>query len=1186
MENPVAMNTVFDPHFINEVVRDANGVASSTLLRTSRTIVLFQNETVDLGMAVPVPESADLTVYGDIVRVHGSIRLPGRKVKIVCRQLEFHPRAGICGFDVSGAKGGDADSKATSVAAEKGNDGSDSSREGKIGTAGLEDTPDGGMGGAGGEIAIHCGSFIRLGPVTLLARGGNGGRGADGQNGGAGGSGYSGFKGNEGNFWPESTDGCIPSSRPCQFSSAARGGEGGCGGNGGRGGNGGGGGKITIDFFRIDLDPGGNRKVKWSVRGGDGGDGGKGGKGGRGGDGGKPNPNMRHIGPASMHYLDGGDAGGGGIHGWPGDGGTAGPSGGVSFALPGDWFTLPDTVVLPPGPSEPKKVLPGRDDDLPADRRARAIVEAQRRSDQAAWAVYIQNRKKWATECQAIQAHHTHFPEPQVAGKPGDFPQNLFECSPRGTPGSPSEPLQVDQNRPDSWNYRRGHPGAIRASNTTRRAKKTYPTPPPVTVTKQETHAVTAKHIAAEADLEQCEMLLDHLRVRYLLADVQNEQYDRGPFNAVLDWLFLIADSRSPSPLLETSAAANSGAVTPPLMGDSWPQVRAITVATREKLRQRLNIFGYDAEFVALGTDAFYRDKVGEMVKHYSEVEKTYRQLSASLISAQERSSYLSNVASRQSLQIDALDSAQKEVKAKLTQTLAAIEQLEESKRTAIDEFNNAVGRFHLKILESVGISPADIFSALSQLSFTNREISSPNAAAVPAPQGHPRRDAAAAASVAEMALSPGGVLASGAMLVSQVGDLMVKAANNVVTDSGESVNKNFVIQRIQNLDREVKSFDDLKKTSDGLIQTGSESRLLATREQLEGICGNFYQRYPDAKKVMNHLNTYMEAVVARNKKVEEYNQQLSGLIMIAAELMRSRAQKDAAETAFLKAADPGKPAMVRYVRVLRRNAWENCVRQLYMTCKTFTLRYLDSMDVFSGVLGKLAGDEDVAELNITALSAALIELDSAKLDKTVQFKTSRQIFEPEGAHFAILLVRPKAKDVGETAPAAGNESIIKLENLTFFNNLRAGKAARIRLLGARRVSSMKDGNPFAGASDVRLTHVRCQVAGVVTGDGICKLELTHPGSETFVDENDREVHLHHSETKVTLTCRVGTPKDPKPPVGKPNDDWVALDEDHLLIGPFCEWTVAMPENSNLHLNPASIESLRLDFRGTCRSFS
>jgi hypothetical protein len=179
---------------------------------------------------------------------------------------------------------------------------------------------------------------------------------------------------------------------------------------------------------------------------------------------------------------------------------------------------------------------------------------------------------------------------------------------------------------------------------------------------------------------------------------------------------------------------------------------------------------------------------------------------------------------------------------------------------------------------------------------------------------------------------------------------------------------------------------------------------LRATREQAETICSNFYESYPAAKKISESLDDYIEAVAARNEKVEEY-QLLADLAYFRAELNKAQEQKDQVDTSLQQHANPWLPAMAKFIRALSRHAWERCVEHLYTASRVYTLQSLNLYDVFVDVLGGLT-DPKTGDLKWSALATGLIDLIGKKLDET-QSETNREIFGPDpdkGTHLPRLV--------------------------------------------------------------------------------------------------------------------------------------------------------------------------------------
>ena len=154
---------ISDPYFVQTPnLSPTNQVLGSTIL-TSRIIVLSPagEASSQVGKAVVVADTGDLTVFGDIVRINGVIRAPSRTIKIFCRRLEFFPGTGGSGISVTGKRGANKD-KATSLAG-AGSDGrlNPTSIPATNGITG-QDGGHGDPGNPGGEIQITVAFWCRF----------------------------------------------------------------------------------------------------------------------------------------------------------------------------------------------------------------------------------------------------------------------------------------------------------------------------------------------------------------------------------------------------------------------------------------------------------------------------------------------------------------------------------------------------------------------------------------------------------------------------------------------------------------------------------------------------------------------------------------------------------------------------------------------------------------------------------------------------------------------------------------------------------------------------------------------------------------------------------------------------------------------------------------------------------------
>jgi hypothetical protein len=606
-------------------------------------------------------------------------------------------------------------------------------------------------------------------------------------------------------------------------------------------------------------------------------------------------------------------------------------------------------------------------------------------------------------------------------------------------------------------------------------------------------------------------MLFQYIRTRYLLTNVQADTDSVATIMETLVWLVTL-----------TEAA-----------GDNKLNVSA--VGTLDNLRKARNVFGKDTEFAAMGVLTEYKEDLKTILSLFSRVEATYEQLNLNLKAVTERQKYLGNVITGQRTLIGRLREAEKDAVSRLKEAAAAIQTLDGARVDKAHSFEDRLNELSFDTQAAIGLSVADFCNLFTQLSFTAVE---PEVAGA-------------------KALLGGGLGArGGAMLVGQIGDMFNKGLNNLPTDTGAPIDRNYVVRRLEFLGKDVKKMEDLKTARNGLIKTdpSKEYRLQATREQLETILSNFYDKFPTARQASQAFDEYIEAVTARNEKVDEYNELLSELCYVRGELDKTIEQQTQAETARTQSSNPGLPAMARFSAALRTHALQRCVEQLYTSSRVFTLQALDSYDVFADVLGSMTSTP--GELNPAALNTALVDLISNRLNEKQKHRTTRVAYTATGNHCRVRLTGSKYG--------------------LLFAKLKAGQEGTFTILPADPDATI-DGNPFADMSEVRITGIRCTAQGMKTADNIHTIDITHPGIETFYTEDGRSIRLHHNP--VTVPCRYDA--NSSSPV-----EFTALDRDHQMIGPFCSWILRISKSSNgAGLDLSGLQSITVEFKGNYRAF-
>jgi hypothetical protein len=694
-------------------------------------------------------------------------------------------------------------------------------------------------------------------------------------------------------------------------------------------------------------------------------------------------------------------------------------------------------------------------------------------------------------------------------GRDGDPFQDPNE---RGKPGMAGKASKVQFRSPYDPTSEPGKDGVVVIRNTTRaRLKPGRNTAIPQASKLLQIQTLAYRSLASRRDKDQLEMLFQYVRTRYLLTNVQVDSKTVASIMETLVWLVTLTGAIDDKKL-HTSAAG-----------------------TLDNLRQARNVFGKDTEFAAMGSLAKYEEALKTILGLFTAVQSTYDKLNLDLNAVTERQEYLDNVITGQGSLLGRLRRAETDTVSKLKEAVAAIQALDDARIEKARSLEASLKELSVDTQKAIGLSVADFSNLFTQLSFTAVE----------------------AAQHKGVTGALGGLEARGAlMLVGQFGDMFNKALNNVPSDSGAPIEKKYVVRRLAFLGEDVKRMEDLKKARDGLIKTDplAENRLQVTREQLESILSNFYERFPSANAASQILDEYVESVTARNEKVDEYNELLAQLCYVRGELDKTTEQQNQAETARKESSNPGLPAMAGFSAALHTHALQRCVEQLYAASRVFTLEALDSYDVFADVLGQMTSTP--GELNPAALNTALIDLISVALDKKQEHRTIETDYPPLGAQCRVTLTPSK--------------------NPLLFQKLKAGKAGSFTILPVAPHTA-GDRNPFAGMSEVRIAGIRCTAQGMTTGDNVHTIEITHPGIETFYTEQGTSIRLHHNPVKVPCRYVANSPVE-----------FVALDEDHKLIGPFCSWIIRIPRdlNGGQRLDLTGLQSITVDFKGKYRPFS
>lgn len=656
------------------------------------------------------------------------------------------------------------------------------------------------------------------------------------------------------------------------------------------------------------------------------------------------------------------------------------------------------------------------------------------------------------------------------------------------------------------------------------------------------------KGIADQVHPEQLEMLYDYVRARYLFAPDGKGGDVPGIWDQVA-WLVNVAQAKLHR---KTENAEEKVLNTPPNMYRLYQAASSLY----QNLSQSKNIFGHDSTYAILGNLKEYQSSVQQMadnwkaVEDWNEKEVKFQQLATKETADWSR---VKNAADGVAAAMQEKKKRIQEILPEISKAIRAKEELRTRLRTTLNGYED---EFKAEILSKFGLKWGDFFGVLNQLSFTNREVSTPA-----------YKDDSGAVIPAKLLL--GGAVATGAMLVSQLGDLAAKGIENVITDSGDQVSKKQIIQSVRGLSSTIQTCADFKQQSNGFIwlDSNGEARLLAAREQLDKILEDFYQQASAAEKIHDTLGAYFDCVQERNAKVDEWNQLMVLYAQCDAELADAKAQSAAVDAS--RTNDPGLAARARFSTSLNRHALEVCVETLYEAGRVLTLQTLQDFDVFSRLGGVM--DTTCGIVNSPTLKVALNDYIHAVL-KSGQRIGDRSPFQVSvrltpKTHPLVFALLKKGRPATFSLPAAD-----------------AGAVLPNSPLAAERKGKV---SPFAGMADLRLTGIQPAVF-VPIGKPLgtrCKkysISLKHSGEETFFTPQGDKVVLSHLPMEKTFRY------DEEEDIGKRKLG--ELDPEHSqMIGAFAtSWHIAIPPaylaggTESLH----DLESIVITFEGTYIGFT
>jgi hypothetical protein len=182
------------------------------------------------------------------------------------------------------------------------------------------------------------------------------------------------------------------------------------------------------------------------------------------------------------------------------------------------------------------------------------------------------------------------------------------------------------------------------------------------------------------------------------------------------------------------------------------------------------------------------------------------------------------------------------------------------------------------------------------------------------------------------------------------------EAANKVLTDSGEPINKDLLLTQVKVIEADLdlhSEFVNLHKKyiTDKTYATDESNRLIVQLEKFKGLCGEFKKSLND-KSLLLALDSYIDTITTRNAYIDHYNALFHQFTELVGESSRIQHQAHTVGALVTTAQEPGLPLMAAYVSGLYERAKAEAVWNLYHACRAYEFWALASAD-FSGRVGR-----------------------------------------------------------------------------------------------------------------------------------------------------------------------------------------------------------------------------------------
>ncbi len=429
----------------------------------------------------------------------------------------------------------------------------------------------------------------------------------------------------------------------------------------------------------------------------------------------------------------------------------------------------------------------------------------------------------------------------------------------------------------------------------------------------------------------------------------------------------------------------------------------------------------------------------------------------------------------------DAIATARADIKA----ARADLDKAEADRTQAKQVLSTALKGFGTAVSETFALDPATLLNCLSQMSFAG-----------------------------------GSMAGSAALIASQAGTAALDAAQNLRDDTGQPVNKKYLVGHLTSfIGEEWKA--SVTENAAGFIDDTSSYAYVDDASRINSLIDTFAQHRDlatDVNQTARALDGYVEMVDRRNRAVDHYNDGIRRLACLTGESDRLAARATEIATTIAAQGNPGAEAWADYYNGLTEQVRLICLDNLARAYRAASFWCLQDVGSFTQWAAGNPG-----AITATALESAFTRLRAALTTSLENFHRLPNVFPA-----------PPKVPSAESGWTAGGVLVVLTPAAYpwFFERLLRCGYADFELVPAQQTSPAPathdaptaavqpvpiiataaapppgDGdatpNPFNDKANVRLTAVHPWVEGMTTTNDNHFIVMEHRGQERFRTVND-----------------------------------------------------------------------------------